>query len=212
MDDPAPAVPSPDARLARWRERSSRVRRLRWALPAAMAALVLAVAAWITVQGVLAERRTEGAGAGGLHMSHPRFFGRDEGGRAFTLQAVEAVRDGRDPDRITLDRPELTLDYGGARPSRVTGRSGDYSQARRRLLLSGGVVMEDGKGAHMESAGAEVDTRTGDVRGRGGVTGTSPLGRFQASSYLVKGKGSDIVFDGAVRAHLVNPPQGAPAP
>lgn len=197
-------VPGPDPRLARWRERSRRVRRLRVAVPAAIAAIVVAVVAWIGIGGLLADLRTVKAAEGGLHMTNPRFFGRDEGGRAFSLQAAEAVRDARDADRITLTRPSVSLDHGSEQP--VTGRAplGVYTESRRKLLLSGGVELDDGKGTRLASPSAEVDTRTGDVDGRGEVIGTSPLGRFQASAYLVRDKGADVTFFGGVRAHLVN--------
>lgn len=201
---------APADRVSRWRSRSRGVRRLRWALPAAMGALVLAVAGWIAVRAVVADLRSDRAAAGGLHMTNPRFFGRDEAGRAFTLQAGEAVRDARDADRVTLTDPNLVLDYGGVRPSTVRGARGVYLQSARRLTVTGGVRVDDGRGARLRSPDALVDTRTGDVRGAGGVTGESPLGRFQASSYLVAGKGARVVFSGDVRARLTNASSAAP--
>ena len=195
---------APATRISRWRDRSRGVRRLRWVLPAVMGALVLAVAGWIAVRAVMADLRSDRAAAGGLHMTNPRFFGRDEAGRAFTLQAGEAVRDARDPDRVTLTRPNLVLDYGGVRPSTVSGARGVYLQSARRLNVTGGVRVDDGRGARLNSPDAVVDTRTGDVQGSGGVTGESPLGRFQASSYLVSGKGARVAFNGGVRARLTN--------
>jgi lipopolysaccharide export system protein LptC len=206
--EPLPASPAGrDARLARWREHSRGVRRLRVLLPAAIVALVVAVAGWVGIRGVLADLQTSKAAEGGLHMTNPRFTGRDEGGRQYVLEAKEAVRDARDLDKVAVQAPGVTLDYGGARPSVVRARDGLFSQKAGRLQLTGGVVMDDGKGAHLESPAAEVDTRTGDVAGRGGVTGTSPLGRFQAGAYLVKGKGAEVVFSGGVRAHLENQPE-----
>ena len=198
------AGPAADPRLQRWRERSRRVRRLRVAAPAAIAALVVAVVAWIGIGGLLADLRTVKAAQGGLHMTNPRFFGRDEGGRAFSLQAAEAVRDARDLDRISLDRPSVTLDHGAERPVTAHAPTGVYTESRRKLLLTGGVHLDDGKGTVLDSPSAEVDTRTGDVDGRGDVTGASPLGRFQASAYLVRAKGAAVTFFGGVHAHLIN--------
>lgn len=212
MAEPAPvSSPAHDPRLQRWRERSRGVRRLRVILPAAMLVLVVAVAAWIGVRGVLADLRTEKAAQGGLHMTNPRFTGRDEGGRQYVLEAKEAVREARDLDKVVVQAPGVTLDYGGTRPSVVRAKTGLFTQSAGRLQLNGGVVMDDGKGAHLESPAAVVDTRTGDVTGQGGVVGTSPLGRFQAGAYLVKGKGAEVVFSGGVRAHLENRPE-APQP
>lgn len=202
--EPLPAGAAPDPRLERWRERSRGVRRLRVAVPAAIAALVVAVIGWIGIGGLLADLRTVKASEGGLHMTNPRFFGRDEGGRAFSLQAVEAQRDARDLDRVTLSRPSVFLDHGAEHPTTAHAPDGVYTESRRKLLLTGGVDLDDGKGTHLASPSAEVDTRTGDVDGRGDVTGTSPLGRFQASAYLVRDKGAVVTFFGGVRAHLIN--------
>ena len=201
---PAGATPSADPRLERWRGRSRSVRRLRVAVPAVIGAIVLAVIGWIGIGGLLADLRTVKASQGGLHMTNPRFFGRDEGGRAFTLQAVEAQRDARDPDRITLSRPSVFLDHGAEHPTTAHAPSGAYAESRRKLLLTGGVDLDDGKGAHLFSPSAEIDTRTGDVDGRGDVSGTSPLGRFQASAYLVRDKGAVVTFSGGVHAQLIN--------
>ena len=200
----AGATPAVDPRLERWRERSRSVRRLRVAVPAAIAVLILAVIGWIGIGGLLADLRTVKASEGGLHMTNPRFFGRDEGGRAFTLQAVEAQRDARDLDRITLSRPSVFLDHGAEHPTTVHAPHGLYTESRRKLLLTGGVDLDDGKGTHMWSPSAMVDTRTGDVDGRGDVSGTSPLGRFQASAYLVREKGDAVTFFGGTHAHMFN--------
>ena len=204
MEPADPVRPAADPRLERWRERSRRVRRLRVAVPVAIAVIVTGVVSWIGIGSLLADLRTVKAAQGGLHMTNPRFFGRDEGGRAFTLQAVEAVRDARDLDRIALTQPRVALDHGSEAPVTVRAPHGLYLESRRRLLLTGGVHLDDGKGTLLDSPSAEVDTRTGDVDGRGDVSGTSPLGRFQASAYLVRQKGDAVTFYDGVRAHLIN--------
>ena len=193
-----------DPRLERWRERSRSVRRLRVAVPAVIGAIVVAVIGWIGIGGLLADLRTVKASEGGLHMTNPRFFGRDEGGRAFSLQAVEAQRDTRDLDRISLSRPSVFLDHGAEHPTTAHAPQGVYVESRRKLLLTGGVDLDDGKGTHLFSPSAEVDTRTGDVDGRGDVSGTSPLGRFQASAYLLRNKGAAVTFFGGTHAHMFN--------
>ncbi len=205
--EPAPlAAPlaAADPRLDRWRERSRRVRRLRVAVPAAIAAIVVAVVAWIGIGSLLADLRTVKASEGGLHMTNPRFFGRDAGGRAFSLRATEAVRDARNLDRIALTKPDVTLDHGSEAPVTAHSPTGMYTESRRKLLLTGGVELDDGKGTHLVSPSAEVDTSTGDVDGRGDVSGTSPLGHFQASAYLVRQKGDAVTFFGGVKAHMLN--------
>ena len=209
----APAEPAPadaaasaaaDPRLDRWRERSRRVRTLRVALPAAIAALVAGVVAWIGISSLLADLRTVKAAQGGLHMTNPRFFGRDEGGRAFSLQATEAVRDARDLDHIALTKPNVILDHGAEAPVTAHSPTGLYRESARKLLLTGGVALDDGKGTHLYSPSAEVDTRTGDVDGRGNVWGDGPLGQMQGAAYLVRQKGAAVTFYGGTHAHILN--------
>ena len=205
--EPVRAVVEPvaaDPRLGRWRERSRRVRRLRVAVPAAIGAIVVAVVAWIGIGSLLGDLRSSKASEGGLHMTNPRFFGRDEGGRAFSLRATEAVRDARDVDRISLTKPSVVLDHGSENPVTARSPTGVYAESRRRLLLTGGVDLDDGKGTRMFSPSAEVDTSTGDVDGRGDVTGNGPLGHMQASAYLVRDKGAAVTFFGGVRSHILN--------
>ena len=204
LEPAVPAQPAADPRLERWRERSRQVRRLRVAVPAAIAALVVAVVAWIGIGSFLADQRTVSASGGGLHMTNPRFFGRQESGRAFSLQATEAVRDARDLDRISLTKPSVTLDHGSDAPVTSHSPTGVYTESRRKLLLTGGVVLDDGKGTILHSPSAEVDTRTGDVDGRGDVTGDGPLGHMQASAYLVREQGAAVTFYGGTHAHIVN--------
>ncbi len=144
------------------------------------------------------------AATSAIHMTNPKFYGRDEKGRSFQLLAKDAVRDLKDANLVTLSAPGMMLDTGGPQPVRVQGGHGVYREDTKMLQLADGVAMQDGRGSQFHSAAATVDTRAGVVRGEKNVTGQGPLGQIAASSYAVENGGDRILFTGGVHAHIDN--------
>lgn len=191
-------------RRAVWRDHSARVRFLRRALPAAIALLLAVLLGWIGVRALLTSLGQRNAADGGIRMVHPKFFGRDSGGRSFTINALSATRDGRDAQQITLEQPLFILQTGAPKPTVVQALNGLYREDTRNLILTGNVVMVDSAGYRFESERALIDTVTSITTGETAVTGVGPLGRVAASSYAVYDQGAHVVFKGAVHAHLNN--------
>ncbi|WP_447411931.1 LPS export ABC transporter periplasmic protein LptC, partial [Clostridium perfringens] len=75
-----------------------------------------------------------------------------------------------------------------------------YREDTKILNLAGDVNLEDGKGARFHSDRAVIDTNAETVTGDSHVSGESPLGRTEASSYAVSERGMHIVFRGQVRS------------
>lgn len=193
------------AGAARFRERSRLVRQARRWTPIAMGAIVLLIAGWIGVSSLLANVAAERARSGSIHMTNPKFYGRDQKGRAFRLEAATAVRDNTTPDYVALQTPALALESGGtAKPMIARSPTGAYREAEGFLALTGGVVVDDGKGGRYLSQTADVDVHKGEVHGRDKVSGQSPLGSLTASSYSIDQNGDHSVFSGGVHAHLTN--------
>ncbi len=190
------------ADLARWRRRSRRVLAARIVLPLAIAALVLTVAVqvgWRTYMAAThppAEAKTE------IRLITPRFYGQSNEGRSFMITARSAVRDDKDPRRIILEDPALTLDLGSPTPTRMTAKNGVYRQDDFSLSLKNDVRLDDGAGYRFASEGAFVDTKTGDVTGETTMNGEGPSGQVQSRAYSVYDKGDRIVFRGGVRARF----------
>lgn len=190
------------ADLARWRRRSRRVLAARIVLPLAIAALVLTVAVqvgWRTYMAAThppAEAKTE------IRLITPRFYGQSNEGRSFMITARSAVRDDKDPRRIILEDPALTLDLGSPTPTRMTAKNGVYRQDDFSLSLKNDVRLDDGAGYRFASEGALVDTKTGDVTGETTMNGEGPSGQVQSRAYSVYDKGDRIVFRGGVRARF----------
>ena len=191
--------------MERWRPRSKRIVFYRKALPWTMLAIVVAVAAWVGLRAYLSSRQLDLAGAASaIHMTNPKFYGRDAKGRSFQLSAKDAVRDVKDNNIVNLHTPGLMLDSGGKQPVTVAGGRGVYREDTKMLQLDQGVLLQDGRGSEFRSAEASVDTRAGVVIGQKDVNGTGPLGRIAASSYAVHESGARVTFAGAVRTHIEN--------
>jgi len=190
------------ADLARWRRRSRRVRLARIVLPATIAILLASVAAqvgWRTYMAAThppAEAKTE------IRLITPRFYGQSTDGQSFMITARSAVRDDKDPRRIILDEPALTLDLGSPTPTRMTAKHGVYRQDDFSLNLKENVRLDDGTGYRFASEESFVDTKTGDVTGESTLNGEGPSGQVQSRAYSVYDKGDRIVFRGGVRARF----------
>ena len=191
--------------MDRWRRRSKRIVFYRQALPWTMLAIVVAVAAWVGLRAYLSARQLDVASAtSAIHMTNPKFYGRDAKGRSFQLSAKDAVRDVKDNNIITLSAPGMMLDSGSKLPVKVEGGAGVYREDTKMLELGGGVLLQDGRGSTFRSAQALVDTRAGVVTGQKDVNGNGPLGRIVASSYAVSENGARILFSGGVKTHIEN--------
>lgn len=190
------------ADLARWRRRSRRVLAARIILPLAIAALVLTVAVqvgWRTYMAAThppAEAKTE------IRLITPRFYGQSTEGRSFMITARSAIRDDKDPRRIILEDPALTLDLGSPTPTRMTAKNGVYRQDDFSLHLKNDVRLDDGAGYRFASEESFVDTQTGNVTGESTLNGEGPSGQVQSRAYSVYDKGDRIVFRGGVRARF----------
>lgn len=193
------------AEMDRWRKRSKRIGFARRALPYTMLAIVVAVAGWVALRAYLSARQSDVAAAtNAIHMTNPKFYGRDEKGRSFQLTAGDAVRDAKDTSLITLNGPGMILEAAGKPPIKVSGGRGVYREDTKQLEIQGGVNFQDGRGSNFRSDNAKVDTQAGVVSGQNAVSGSGPLGQITASSYAVHDGGSRVVFSGGVRVHMEN--------
>ena len=205
---PVPPSAPGDARAgerARWRDRSRTIRFWRRALPLVIVGIVALLVLWIGGRSAIVKLASPNVSkeTGGVRMVNPRFYGRDTSNRAFVVGAAEAARDAANGHTVTLKGPSVTLDAGGANPTRVAAANGVYREDQKRLNLTGRVDLDDGRGYHFTTPKAVVDTSTGHVTGDSGVRGQGPLGQMDASSYGVYDRGQRIVLKGDVHAHIV---------
>ena len=185
----------------RWRRRSKLLRRLRVILPATIGVILLGMAGFVVQTTVLGREASPAKTDAPIQLVNPRFVGKDEKGRAFIITATSAERDENDYQRVLLNQPSLVLDAEGESPSKVTAKTGVYSEDLRVLNLDGGVKMS-GSNADFNTQSSIFNTATGELEGQGQIAGVGPLGEITAKSYGVYDKGERLVFKGGVRGRL----------
>lgn len=190
------------ADFGRWQRHTRIIHGLRIALPVLMVAIALVLVGWVA----WASRPHLGGNIGdvlkSIHMTNPRFQGRDSKGRAFTLSAREAVRDERNQKQVSLTDPYVSLGVDTATPTRLMADYGVYNEEDRMLRLNGNVRLDDGSGYRFASNQATVDTRKGELVGKEAMSADGPMGQVQAGSFAVQDKGKKAIFKGGVRARL----------
>ena len=198
--DPAADSARLHAAMEKWRKRSHMIRFFRRALPAAMAAMVLGLLVWIAWQALRQTAPQDNSVS--VRMVNPRFHGRDDEGRAFTMSASEAARDSRNFQRVLLKNPALVLETNQGRPLKVRARRGVYNERTLVIVLEDAVRLEDPSGWVFDTGVAVVDTNRNIVSGDQPLQGVGPRGRIAAASYVIYNRGERIVLRGNVRTTL----------
>ena len=196
-----PEAPQIRSDFERWRRRSRLIRRLRIILPATIGVIMLSLLGFIVQTTVLGRDAAPAEADAPIQLVNPRFVGKDEKGRAFVITASSAERDENDYQRVLLREPALVLDAEGESPSRVTAKTGVYSEDKRVLNLDGGVKMS-GSNTDFNTQSSIFNTATGELEGEGLISGASSLGEITAKSYGVYDKGERLVFKGGVRGRI----------
>ncbi len=199
-------------RRAGLRRRSLVVKVLRLAVPLAMAVLAAVLVGWVVGRSHRRDRAAPSAAAVSIHMSNPRFLGRDTRGRAYVLTGDTAVRDAQDAHLVHLTAPHLSLEREPGVSFVVTGKTGLYRDDSHKLTLTGDVAVDDGRGNHFHSDEGEIDTDTGDVVGKSRAYGDGPTGTIAGDAYALSDHGDHSTFTGRVKSRLYNGKPPAPAP
>jgi lipopolysaccharide export system protein LptC len=207
-DAPPPPPPSTDLErraraLALWRRRSRQVQFFRRALPAAIAAILIFGVGWVAVRALIAVFSSADRDVATIHLLNPTFYGRNEKGEPYVMQASEAVQDGADPDRVYLTRPFMKQFNGNPQPMTARALHGLYLKERRLLDLSGKVVATDGSGYTFLSEFAHVDMPKNSVVGNVHCFGYGPSGSISSDAYQVYDKGQHAIFTGHVHSRIV---------
>lgn len=198
--------------MSQWRRHSALIGVLRRLLPALCLLILGAIGAWSGLNVLY------GRGEGGkilsnvnIRMTNFDLQGRTERGQPYLVTAASAVRDNVDSNKLTLDKPVLTLDVGGPEWTVVKANNGLYRQDTGLLDLHGAVILDDYKGNHLVTEHALVDTKKNNVDGETHISGHGPLGAIEASSYSLRDGGAYLLFQGGVKLHIAQRPPGAGA-
>lgn len=185
-----------------WRRRSAIIRVLRWALPALMGVLVIALAGFFTLSSLKAGDAKPKVTQTEIKLVGARFMGRMADGRSFLIGAGSAMRSDSLMQEVILTDPVLNLGGETGAPQRMTANRGVYDEKTRILRLSGDVRIDNGQGQRVATNDSIIDTRTGKITGQKGISGDGPLGQVQANSYEVDRETGRVIMKGRVRAQI----------
>jgi lipopolysaccharide export system protein LptC len=94
-------------------------------------------------------------------------------------------------------------------PAIVTAPSGEFFIDQNRLVVNGPVVARSASGYSLDGNRIEVDINKSRVSTADPVSGTLPMGTFQANAFSADIKGSEVTMSGGV--HLrITPNRSAP--
>ena len=141
-----------------------------------------------------------------VRMLNPRFTGRDENLTPYTITADAAVRRSDSAIGLTdLERPRLEYNLltGGGAGSEVISETGVYDPSNRIIDLTSAVHLETAEGYTFATDHARIYLREERVMGEQPVDGVGPMGRIQADRFEILEGGDRVIFEGRVRARIV---------
>ena len=115
-------------------------------------------------------------------ITKPRFAGLTQSGDAFTLEALEALPDAPQPNRIDLIKPNIEVDTTGGIGLKATAISGSINFQDQSAQLEGGVVLETTNGYTAFSDKIRIDLKGGRAISPGPVRANGQAGSITAGA------------------------------
>lgn len=181
------------------------VRAMKEVLPAASLALLGTLIIWPLINtrefSFLVSKDTAAVSAERMRMEKPVYRGTDSRGRQFEITASRAVqRSSRDPTVELIDIAAQLDTADGL--TRVTAAKGSFNLTSEQLQVSGPVDFGRADGTRITAGDAVVDLRSRTVRSTSRISGTGPLGRFEADGFQVDLRGTSATLTGKVRMRI----------
>ena len=153
------------------------------------------------------------AAAAEQRIAAPRFSGLTNTGDTLQISAEAARPDAAGGPKITIDRPQLSLDAVDGTTLRVTAGSGQVDTAARSATLSGLARLATSSGYVMETKGLTADMETGTVISDGALEVQAPFGQLQAGQVTFQAgsgdTGQQMIFTKGVKL-VYTPSTAAP--
>jgi lipopolysaccharide export system protein LptC len=188
------------------RRRTAFVAGLRIAFLTAAIAIVILVAVQLFLGSRGGPQAEPEAVSTDVRMINPRYTGRDQALTPYTVTADVAIRRrGAAPGVTDLEAPRLNYDFLNATSdaSQVLAETGRYDQPNRTLDLFSDVNLSTPEGYSFRSEHARIYLQEERVVGEEPVAGAGPMGSIRADRYEIREGGNHIIFEGNVRARLI---------
>ena len=191
-----------EARFARERRHSTRIRFFRRALPA-LAVIILAILVGRTVVTSLTGVSIDLAGTtiegGKLIMANPRMSGFTASKRPYELVAERAIQNIATTDTVDLEGINARLPVGVKDWAQVDAATGTLSKDSSTLKITSPTLIKTTDGIEARLQAAELSMATGDIRGSEQVEIASGGSQVTSESLIVTGGGSLLIFEHNVK-------------
>ena len=129
------------------------------------------------------------------------YRGLDDKGRAFTIQAAQAVQAKSSVPVVDIGgmAARIQLDDG---PATITADKARYNMETQKVDVLGPILFTAADGYRLLTRDVNVDLRARTMRSRGSVEGRMPLGRFSADRMQASLKDRTVTLSGRARLHI----------
>ncbi|MUO79884.1 LPS export ABC transporter periplasmic protein LptC [Agrobacterium vitis] len=200
-----PRPPAPDTSYRKAVGHSHRVRRLRIALPALAVVLSLGFVAVSVVRAYLPDNiKIEGAKIedGKVVMAKPAISGRNSNGAPYSMNAVRALQDIKNPNLITLETITATMPVNDDTSADIKAQRGTYDRSSDKMVLDRPFTIHLSSGVDAEFQSADLDVKAGKLKTNQPVSIKTKDSSIVAQSMDMTDKGQTITLTGAVRLNI----------
>jgi lipopolysaccharide export system protein LptC len=133
-----------------------------------------------------------------MRVSSARYRGQDNEGRAFSIDARDAVQATSDVPIVNIRDMSARLDLENG-PAMLTADRARYDLDAEQVQVVGPIQFNAADGYRMETSDVAVDLNTRKLVGEGRVEGVIPLGRFSADRLEADLGNRSVVLSGRAR-------------
>lgn len=184
---------------------SKRVRRLRIILPALAVLLSAGFAVVSIVKTYLPENiKIEGVNIedGKMIMAKPAIAGLNSNGAPYSMKALRALQDIKNPNLITLEDITATVPVNASESADITAESGTYDRATDKMVLTKPFRIRLSSGVDAMFQSGDLDVKAGKLKTDQVVTIIMKSSSLIAQSMDMTDKGQNIIFTGRVRLSI----------
>lgn len=136
-----------------------------------------------------------------LQVSDATYRGVDDQGRAFSLQAGQAVQHSAAEPVVQMQQMVARLQLRDG-PAEVVAPQGSYDIADEHMAVAGPVRFHTADGYSMVTSSVGIDMKTHQAIGQGGVSGTLPAGTFTANTMALDLTERTVMLQGRARLRM----------
>ncbi len=184
---------------------SRRVRRMRIVLPLLALVLTAGFVAVSVVRAYLPENiKIDGINIedGKVVMAKPTISGRNSNGIPYSLNALRALQDIKNPNLITLDTIAAKMPVNESTLADIAAVSGTYDRATDKMTLTKPFRIHLSSGVDAMFQSGDLDVKAGKLKTDDVVTIHTKASSLVAQSMDMSDKGQNITFNGNVRLNI----------